>query len=68
MSQSTSLNFLGEFFQAGYEHGTTRLHRSLISGYHATLDGEKLGVHSQVCNLVKRVFNSKHLQPKHCLI
>ena len=68
MSQSTSLHFLGELFQAGYEHGTTRLHRSLISEYHAARDGEKLGVHSQVCNLVKRVFNSKHLQPKHCLI
>ena len=47
------LNFLGEFFQAGYEYKTIGTNRSSVSLYHRTVKRLQVGVHPRVSGLIR---------------
>lgn len=50
-------NFLAEFFAEGYQHRSLNAYRSAISSIHQKVDGQNIGQHPLVCQLLKGSYN-----------
>ena len=51
-------NFLGDMFGDGYQYRTLNVYRSALSSVLPTVDGIPVGQHSDVCKVMRGVYNS----------
>lgn len=58
-------DYLTSMFDKGRCYRTINNHRSAISAYHHPVDGQKVGQHDLVCQVLKACFNGRPPQPKY---
>ena len=58
-------NFLGDMFGDGYQYRTLNVYRSALSSVLPTVDGIPVGQHSDVCKVMRGVYNSRPPQPRY---
>ncbi|CAB4037589.1 Hypothetical predicted protein, partial [Paramuricea clavata] len=55
-------------FEKGRCYRTINNHRSAISAYHKSVDGQKVGQHELVCQVLNACFNARPPQPKYAMM
>ncbi len=61
-------DYLTTLFEKGRCYRTINNHRSAISAYHKPVDGQKIGQHELVCQVLKACFNASPPQPKYAMM
>ena len=59
------VNFLAELFHQGYQYRSLNAYRSAISSVHEKVDGEPVGQHPLVSQVLKGAFNERPPRPKY---
>ena len=59
------VNFLAELFHQGYQYRSLNAYRSAISSVHEKVDGEPVGQHPLVLQVLKGAFNERPPRPKY---
>ena len=59
------VNFLAELFHQGYQYRSLNAYRSAISSVYEKVDGEPVGQHPLVSQVLKGVFNERPPRPKY---
>lgn len=58
-------DFLAELYAKGYEYRTINSYRSAISAFHAGIEGNKIGKHDLICQLMTGIFNKNPPRPRY---
>jgi hypothetical protein len=59
------LQYLTDLFNSGLSYSTVNIHRSMLSSTLETIEGNKIGEHPLVVQLLKGCFNLKPPQPRY---
>ena len=59
------VNFLAELFHQGYQYCSLNAYRSAISSVHEKVDGEPVGQHPLVSQVLKGAFNERPSKPRY---
>ena len=59
------VNFLAELFHQGYQYRSLNAYRSAISSVHEKVDGEPVGQHPLVSQVLKGAFNERPPRPRY---
>ena len=58
-------DFLAELYTKGYEYRTINSYRSAISAFHVEIEGNKIGKHELICQLMTGIFNKNPPRPRY---
>ena len=60
------LDFLASLFDKGLAYRTVNVYRSSISAQHGHIGGKPIGVHKEICALMKGISNKRPPTPRYC--